>query len=63
MGFDDADFDLMLREFPVKPNYRSATLYALVGNSIDAKVLEAVNRSHLEYFDRPGWLCYGYVME
>lgn len=42
MGFDDADFDLMLKEFPVKENYRSATLYALAGNSIDVWVLEAI---------------------
>jgi DNA (cytosine-5)-methyltransferase 1 len=42
MGFDDDDFDLMLKEFPVKPNNRSATLYALAGNSIDVQVLEAI---------------------
>lgn len=42
MGFDDADFDLMLKEFPVKPNNRSATLYALAGNSIVVPVLEAI---------------------
>ncbi|OMC99137.1 DNA (cytosine-5-)-methyltransferase [Paenibacillus odorifer] len=42
MGFDDADFDLMLKEFPVKPNYRSRTLYALAGNSIVVQMLEAI---------------------
>jgi DNA (cytosine-5)-methyltransferase 1 len=42
MGFDDADFDLMLKEFLVRPNNRSATLYALAGNSIVVPVLEAI---------------------
>ncbi|MEK5416327.1 DNA cytosine methyltransferase [Paenibacillus sp. FSL L8-0708] len=42
MGFDDMDFDLMLKEFPVKPNYRSRTLYALAGNSIVVQMLEAI---------------------
>lgn len=42
MGFDDADFDLMLQEFPVKPSYRSRTLYALAGNSIVVQMLEAI---------------------
>ncbi|WP_336822965.1 DNA cytosine methyltransferase [Sporosarcina sp. USHLN248] len=42
MGFDDADFDLMLKEFPIRPNNRSATLYALAGNSIVVDVLEAI---------------------
>ena len=42
MGFDDTDFDLMLNEFPVKPKKRSATLYALAGNSIVVKGLEAI---------------------
>lgn len=42
MGFDDADFDLMVEEFPIRPNSRSATLYALAGNSIDVQVLEAI---------------------
>ncbi len=42
MGFDDTDFDLMLKEFPVKPNYRSRTLYALAGNSIVVQMLEAI---------------------
>lgn len=42
MGFDDADFDLMLKEFPQKENCRSATLYALAGNSIVVQVLESI---------------------
>ena len=42
MGFDDTDFDLMLKEFPIKANTRSATLYALAGNSIVVSVLEAI---------------------
>lgn len=42
MGFDDTDFDLMLKEFPIKANTRSATLYALAGNSIVVPVLEAI---------------------
>ncbi|MGE7915317.1 DNA cytosine methyltransferase [Lysinibacillus xylanilyticus] len=42
MGFDDKDFDLMLEVFPVKQHCRSATLYALAGNSIVVPVLEAI---------------------
>ncbi|MGE8081987.1 DNA cytosine methyltransferase [Peribacillus loiseleuriae] len=42
MGFDDADFNLMLKEFPMKPGLRNATLYALAGNSIVVQVLEAI---------------------
>lgn len=42
MGFDDSDFDLMLKEFPPKDGCRSATLYALAGNSIVVQVLEAI---------------------
>lgn len=42
MGFDDEDFDLMLKEFPMKPGLRNATLYALAGNSIVVQVLEAI---------------------
>ncbi|USK66289.1 DNA cytosine methyltransferase [Peribacillus frigoritolerans] len=42
MGFDDADFDLMLKEFPMKPGLRNATLYALAGNSIVVQVLESI---------------------
>jgi DNA (cytosine-5)-methyltransferase 1 len=42
MGFDDEDFYLMLKEFPMKPGLRNATLYALAGNSIVVQVLEAI---------------------
>ena len=42
MDFDDEDFDLMLDVFPIKPHQRSATLYALAGNSIAVCVLEAI---------------------
>lgn len=42
MDFDDEDFDLMLKVFPIKENQRSATLYALAGNSIAVCVLEAI---------------------
>lgn len=42
MGFGDADFDLMFQEFPQKENCRSATLYALAGNSIVVQELEAI---------------------
>lgn len=42
LGFDDNDFDLMLKEFPTKQGKRNATLYALAGNSIVVPVLEAI---------------------
>ncbi|MET1176966.1 DNA (cytosine-5-)-methyltransferase [Peribacillus simplex] len=42
MGFEDADFELMLKEFPMKKGLRNATLYALAGNSIVVQVLEAI---------------------
>lgn len=42
LGFDDKDFDLMLKEFPTKPGKRNATLYALAGNSIVVDELEAI---------------------
>ncbi len=42
MDFDDEDFDLMLDVFPIKQHQRSATLYALAGNSIAVCVLEAI---------------------
>ncbi|MFE8697958.1 DNA cytosine methyltransferase [Cytobacillus sp. FJAT-53684] len=41
-GFDDEDFDLMLKEFPTKFGKRNATLYALAGNSIVVQKLEAI---------------------
>lgn len=42
LGFEDEDFDLMLKAFPTKPGKRNATLYALAGNSIVVPVLEAI---------------------
>lgn len=42
LGFDDTDFELMLKEFPTKEGKRNATLYALAGNSIVVQVLEAI---------------------
>lgn len=42
LGFDDADFELMMKEFPTKEGKRNATLYALAGNSIVVQVLEAI---------------------
>ncbi|MNU00210.1 hypothetical protein D3C72_2432810 [compost metagenome] len=42
LGFDDADFDRMLEQFPTQPGKRNATLYALAGNSIVVQVLEAI---------------------
>ena len=42
MGFENADFDEMLKQFPTKPGKRNATLYALAGNSIVVDVLEAI---------------------
>lgn len=42
MDFDDEDFDLMQKEFPVKEGKRNATLYALAGNSIVVSILEAI---------------------
>lgn len=42
MGFDDTDFDLMLKKFPTKKGKRNATLYALAGNSIVVPVLESI---------------------
>lgn len=48
LGFDDEDFDLMLKEFPAKEGKRNATLYALAGNSIVVQVLEAIFKVILE---------------
>lgn len=42
LGFNDEDYDLMLKEFPTKEGKRNATLYALAGNSIVVQVLEAI---------------------
>jgi DNA (cytosine-5)-methyltransferase 1 len=42
MGFDDTDFDLMLKEFPMNEHGLNRTLYRLAGNSIAVPVLEAI---------------------
>lgn len=42
MGFEDSDFENVLREYPMKPGKRNATLYKLAGNSIVVNVLEAI---------------------
>ncbi|WP_042418715.1 DNA cytosine methyltransferase [Geomicrobium sp. JCM 19038] len=47
MGFNDQDFDEMLKQFPTKAGKRNATLYALAGNSIVVNVLEAIFESLL----------------
>lgn len=48
LGFDDSDYELMLKEFPKKPGKRSSTLYALAGNSIVVDVLEAIFNGLIE---------------
>ncbi|MED2945537.1 DNA (cytosine-5-)-methyltransferase [Bacillus swezeyi] len=42
MGFDDSDFEEVLKEYPTKPKKRNATLYKLAGNSIVVQVLESI---------------------
>jgi DNA (cytosine-5)-methyltransferase 1 len=42
MGFEDSDFDEILKEYPSKPNKRNATIYKLAGNSIVVQVLESI---------------------
>lgn len=42
MGFDDIDFDLMLKEFPMNESGLNRTLYRLAGNSIAVPVLESI---------------------
>ncbi|MEN7361160.1 DNA cytosine methyltransferase [Bacillus licheniformis] len=42
MGFEDSDFEEVLKEYPTKPNKRNATLYKLAGNSIKVQVLESI---------------------
>lgn len=42
MGFEDSDFEEMLKQFPTQAGKRNATLYALAGNSIVVDVLEAI---------------------
>nr|WP_064199128.1 DNA (cytosine-5-)-methyltransferase [Brevibacillus brevis] len=50
LGFDDEDYDLMLKEFPTKEGKRNATLYALAGNSIVVDVLEEIFRVLLDEY-------------
>ncbi|MBA2176848.1 DNA cytosine methyltransferase [Halobacillus locisalis] len=42
MGFEDSDYEEVLREYPTKPNRKNATIYKLAGNSIVVQVLEAI---------------------
>lgn len=42
LGFDDADYNNVAKKFPKQPGKRSATMYALAGNSIVVSVLEAI---------------------
>lgn len=42
MGFDDNDFEMVLKEYPGQEGKRNATLYKLAGNSIVVQVLEAI---------------------
>lgn len=42
MGFDDEDFEQILKEYPGRKNQRNATLYKLAGNSIVVDVLESI---------------------
>lgn len=48
MGFEDNDFNEVLKVYPSKPNKRNATLYKLAGNSIVVDVLEAIFKVLLE---------------
>ncbi|MCM3169436.1 DNA cytosine methyltransferase [Peribacillus frigoritolerans] len=42
MGFEDSDFEEVLKEYPTKSNKRNSTIYKLAGNSIVVQVLEAI---------------------
>lgn len=42
MGFDDSDFEEVLKEYPGQQGKRNATIYKLAGNSIVVDVLEAI---------------------
>jgi DNA (cytosine-5)-methyltransferase 1 len=42
MGFDDSDYEAVLKEYPEKQGYRNATIYKMAGNSIVVDVLEAI---------------------
>lgn len=57
MGFEDSDFDEVLKEHPTIPGKRNATLYRLAGNSMVVQVLEAIFEVLLqgEQSDRDYW--------
>lgn len=42
LGYDDSDYNKLLKEFPGKPGKRNSVIYALFGNSIVVDVLEAI---------------------
>ncbi|WP_010305355.1 DNA cytosine methyltransferase [Kurthia senegalensis] len=42
LGFEDKDYNNVAKKFPKQPGKRSATMYALAGNSIVVPVLEAI---------------------
>lgn len=42
MGFDDEDFENVLKEYPTQHGKRNAGLYKLAGNSIVVQVLESI---------------------
>jgi DNA (cytosine-5)-methyltransferase 1 len=42
MGYEDTDFEEILKEYPSRPNKRNATIYKLAGNSIVVQVLEVI---------------------
>lgn len=42
MGFDEQDFEQVLKEYPHSKKFRNATLYRLAGNSIVVPVLESI---------------------
>lgn len=48
MGFDDEDFENVLKEHPSQDGKRNATLYSLAGNSIVVPVLEAIFKVIIE---------------
>jgi DNA (cytosine-5)-methyltransferase 1 len=48
MGFNDDDFNAVLKEYPGMKNKRNASIYKLAGNSIVVDVLEAIFKELLE---------------
>lgn len=51
MGFDDEDFNSVLKEYPGQAGKRNATLYKLAGNSIVVQVLEAIFKVLLDCYE------------